>query len=77
MYLRAKQTHPVYIQCLTDRIFLTHEDFTLHAHHGCNRCRCNTMLTGTGLCDHTCLTHTLCQKHLSKYIVDLVGTGVV
>ena len=27
-------------------------------------------LNHTGLCDHTCLTHTLCQKHLSKYIVD-------
>ena len=35
------------------------------------------MLSGTGLCDQTGLTHLLGKQCLSQGIVDLVGTGVV
>ena len=37
----------------------------------------STMLPGTRFCNHPCLSHFLCQQHLSQYVVDLVSSGVV
>ena len=38
---------------------------------------CNAVLAGSCLCDDTGLAHFFCQEHLTKYVVDLVGSCVV
>ena len=35
------------------------------------------MLSGSGLGNHSGLSHFLCQEHLTDNVIDLVGTGVV
>ena len=37
----------------------------------------NAMLSGTSLCDQTCLSHLLCKKCLTKTVVDFMSTCVV
>ena len=73
----SQQTHFVYIQCLALDIFFSHKYFAFHSHQSCSCGRCHTMLACSGLCNHTGLTHFLCQQHLSQHIVDFMSTGMV
>ena len=76
-HFRTKETHTIYVQCLTLRILFTHENHTLHAKQRCCRSCGNTMLPGTCFSDQSCFTHFFRQQSLTKYIVDLMGTGMV
>ena len=55
----------------------SHEYLTFHSHQCCCGCSCNTVLAGSWLFDDTGLAHFFCQEHLTKYVVDLVGSCVV
>ena len=77
MNLCAQESHSVHVESLSDRVLLAHVYLTLHAHHGCNCSCCNTVLSGTGLRDNSCLAHSLGKEHLSDYVVDLVRSCVV
>ena len=77
MNLCSEKPHPVYIESLTPGIFLAHENLTFHIHQSCRCSRSNAVLTCAGFSDHTGLSHLLCQKDLTQYVVDLVSSGVV
>ena len=62
---RAQKLHTRHVQSLPLSIFFTHVNHTVHTEKRSSRCRCYTVLTSTGLCDQTCLTHALCEKCLS------------
>ena len=77
MHLRSQQLHAVYIQLLALAVQLSHKNFTLHVQKSGNRRRCHPVLSGTGLGDHTGLSHLFGQKDLTEAVIDLVGTGVI
>ena len=77
MYLDSEEFHTIDIQRLPVSIFFSHKNFAFHTEECCCRSGSHTMLSGTGLCDQTGLTHLFCQQCLSQGIVDLVGAGVV
>ena len=77
MNLCAQESHSVHVESLSDRVLLAHVYLTLHAHHGCNCSCCNTVLSGTGLCDQAGLAHLLGKQCLSQGIIDLMGTSMV
>ena len=77
MYLRTQKLHTINIECLADRILLSHIDLTFQPQKCCCSCSRNTVLSGTGLCNNPCLAHLLCKKRLPQNIVDLMGTGVI
>ena len=77
MDLCSEETHFIYVQSLTLGVLFSHEYLTFHSHQCCCSCSCNTVLACAGLSDHTGLAHFFCQEHLTKYVVDLVGSCVV
>ena len=77
MDLCSEETHFIYVQSLTLGVLFSHEYLTFHSHQCCCGCSCNTVLACAGLSDHTGLAHFFCQEHLTKYVVDLVGSCVV
>ena len=77
MDLRSQKAHPVHVQRLPLRIFLSHEDLTLHVHQRRRRGCGYPVLPGSCLRDDTCFSHFLCQKYLSQHIIDLVGARMV
>ena len=73
----SEKAHLVYIERLSLRILHAHVDLALHAkERRRRRCR-HAVLTGSGLCDDTGLSHLLREKDLTEYVVDLVGAGVI
>ena len=77
VYLSTEKLHTIYIESLTNSIFLTHVYLTFKVEKCCCRSCCNTMLACSCLCDNPCLSHLLCQKCLTEYIIYLVRTCMV
>jgi hypothetical protein len=62
---------------LPTNVFGTHVDHARKSKVGTSRRACHTVLSGSGLGDHSGLLHPQSQQGLSKRIVDLVRTGVI
>ena len=77
MHLRAEKLHAINVQRLTIRILLAHEDLTLHAKQRCCRRRRNAVLSRARLRDQSRLPHLLCEKRLTKHVVDLMRSRVI
>ena len=76
-HLCTKHLHTLYIDMLSLHIFCTHVYYTWHIHKSADCSCCNTVLTGTGLCNNALLAHLTCQENLTYSIVDLMCTGMV
>ena len=76
-HFRAEKTHPVNIESLAFRIFLSHEHDAFHSEKRSRRCGRYAVLSGAGLGDEPCLSHLLCKQCLSEHVVDLMCAGVI
>ena len=76
-YRCPKQTHPVYIKGLAYGVLLTHKHNAFHAHEGSGGRSGNSVLSGAGLRNKPGLAHFFGKEGLAKYVIDLVGSGVV
>ena len=73
----SEEAHPVYIKSLAQGIFLAHKHNAFHAHEGRGGSRGNSVLSGSGLSYEAGLAHFFGKQGLAKYVIDLMGSGVV
>ena len=73
----SQHTHTFYIYMLTFHIQGAHIYTAGHIHQGAYGSCGNTMLSGSGFCNDTRLTHLACQKNLTYGIVNLMSTCMV
>ena len=76
-HICAQDLHSCHIGCLFFDVHRAHVNVTFQSEIGCGCCHRNTVLTGTGLCDHFLLAHVLGKQHFAHAVIQLVRAGMV